>query len=690
MKKLTTLGLVFASLTMAQMVPVYKTLKYPPLKAVQLPKVEQFTLPNGMRVLILENHELPLASGSILIRTGELLEPMAKAGLGNITGTVMRSGGTQKRSADDLNAKLESMAASVESSVSEEFARVGFNCLKENLDEVMALFKEVATEPAFPQDKLDLALTQTRSGISRRNDDASGIMQREFDDLIYGKNTPYADNVEYITLANIKRADLVAFHDRYFFPANAILSVQGDIDTADVKAKLEKLFADWTVRRPAPPAFPAVTKQKSGGIYIADKPDSEQTFFKIGQLGGKLSDKDYAVLDVMGDILGGGFSSRLFQKVRSDAGLAYSIGSDWRPGYIHEGTFIIQGSTNADTTEQAIAASLKEVKRIREEMVGPAELEAAKQRVANSFVFNFDSPAKTLGRMMTYQYYGYPADFINRYKDAVQKVTGAEILRVAKEYIKPEEFTIVAVGQTEKFAAKLKTLGEVKVLDITIPQPKADVAKSDTASMAAGKVALDKVAAAVGGKAKITSVNDYVQALSSELSMGGNKVTVKQVNRWLKPMVFRQESEFPFGKIIAFFDGEKGFLKTPQGEQPLVGPFAAQVKGQLQRDYLALLQSNEMAGRGVNLIKEGELEIKDSDGSPLRFFYDVKSMLPAKVAFMEGGVSAEMTYSDFKEVSGLQLPMQMKIIQNGQLSTQTVTSWKLNTGLTAASMSTKE
>lgn len=688
MNKLTTLSLVFVGLASAQMVPVYKTLKYPPLKAVQLPKVEQFTLPNGMRVLILENHELPLASGSMLVRTGQLLEPLEKSGLGSIAGTVMRSGGTKKLGADDLNAKLETMAASVEAGVNEEFARVSFSCLKENLDEVLALFKDVATQPAFPQDKLDLALTQARSGISRRNDDASGVVQREFDNLIYGKDTAYGDTVEYATIANIKQADLVAFHDRYFFPANVMMSVQGDIDTAEVKAKLTALFADWTVQRPAPPAFPAVTAQKAAGVYIADKPDSEQTFFKIGQLGGKLSDKDYPALDVMADILGGGFSSRLFQKVRSDAGLAYSIGSDWRPGYLHEGTFVIQGSTNADTTEQAIAASLKEVKRIREEMVGPAELDAAKQRVANSFVFNFDSPAKTLGRMMTYQYYGYPADFINRYKDAVQKVTAAEILRVAKEHIKPEAFTIVAVGQTEKFKAKLGALGAVKTLDLTIPQPKAEAAKVDSSSLAAGKAALEKIAAAVGGKAKIAAVNDYTQSLSSELNMGGNKIKVKQVNQWLKPMVFRQDSEFPFGKVVAFFDGEKGFLKTPQGEQPLVGPFAAQVKGQLQRDYFALLQSNEMPGRTVNLVKEGELEIKDGDAG-FRYFYDAKSMLPVKIAFTEGGVSAEMTYGDFKEIGGILIPMQMKIIQGGQISTQTVTDMKLNTGLNAATMGAK-
>lgn len=684
---------VLASVALAQTkpaLPVYKTLKYPALKPVQIPKVEQFTLPNGMKVMILENHELPLASGSLRIRTGAVLEPQEKAGLAGIVGQVLRSGGTKKRSADALNARLESIAAGIEAGVGNESGSVGFNCLKENLDEVLDLLKEVATEPAFSQDRFDLAITQARSGISRRNDDAGSIMGREFQNLIYGKSTPYGDNEEYATIQNIKREDLIAFHERYYFPANITMAVYGDVDTAKVKAKLEQLFAGWNPQRPAVPAFPKVTPQKSPGVYIAEKEDSEQTFFTIGHLGGKLNDKDYAALAVMADILGGGFSSRLFQSIRSDRSLAYGISASWSADYLHEGTFTVSGSTAAANTDKAIVESIKEVKRMREEMVGPTELEAAKQRVENSFVFSFASPVQTLNRLMNYQYYGYPEDFILRYKEAVSKVTAQDILRVAKQYIKPEEFTIVAVGQTTKFADSLKPLGEVKKLDITIPQPKAEDVKADASTLAAGKAALDRVAAAVGGKDKIAGVNDYVQSINSELNMGGNKVTVKQTNSWLKPMVFRQVNELPFGKIIAFFDGEKGFLKAPQGEQPLAGPFAAQVRGQLQRDYFALLQSNELQGRTVNLIKEGELELKDASGSVLKFFYDPATFLPTKLAFTEGGLSAEIAFTDFQTVSGIKLPMLLKITQNGQVSTQTITSWKLNTGLTVAAMSVKE
>jgi len=172
--------------------------------------------------------------------------------------------------------------------------------------------------------------------------------------------------------------------------------------------------------------------------------------------------------------------------------------------------------------------------------------------------------------------------------------------------------------------------------------------------------------------------------------MGGNKVNVKQTNMWLKPMVFRQVNELPFGKIIAFFDGEKGFLKAPQGEQPLAGPFAAQVRGQLQRDYFALLLSNETASRTVNLVEEGIIELKDQTGPVLRFHYDPKTMMPAKLTFSEGGRNAEVAYNNFREVNGIKIPFEQKITQNGQATVQIITDFKINTGLTVAQMSAKE
>jgi hypothetical protein len=323
-------------------------------------------------------------------------------------------------------------------------------------------------------------------------------------------------------------------------------------------------------------------------------------------------------------------------------------------------------------------------------LVGPAELAAAKQRVENSFVFNFDSPSKTLNRLMTYEFFGYPRDFINQYKDAVAKVTAADIQRVAKQYIKPEEFTIVAVGKTEEFAKSLAPLGEVKKLDITIPQPKQQAAKADSASLAKGQELLAKMVAAAGGQAKLDNISDWTQTIESELPMGPNKIKVKQTNMWLKPSYFRQTNELPFGKTIVFFDGEKGFLKAPQGEQPLPPPFVNQIRTQLSRDYFSLLGSAKRAGRTVNFVKDGLLEIADAGGLAIQLAYDPATLLLAKVSLQENGMAADYTMSDYKEFDGIKLPTKVVINQSGQTVTQVVLDYKFNTGLKPEQLSAKE
>jgi zinc protease len=452
-----------------QSVPAVKDLKFPPLKPIQIPPVDFVTLPNGMRIYLLEDHELPVVDGTALIRTGNLFDPPDKIGLATITGTVIRSGGTRTKSGDQLDAELENIAASVESRIDETSGTVSFSALKENTDEVLAAFHDVLTEPEFRQDKVDLAKSQTRAGIARRNDDAHGVAQREFDSIVYGRNTPYGWQIEYPTIDRISRDDLRAFYQRYFFPANVMLAVWGDFRSAEMKAKLETVFAGWRVTQPAVPAFPEVRQSSAPGIYLATKTDVAQTFFVVGQLGGVLRDKDFPALDVMADILGGGFRSRLFQRVRSRMGDAYEIDADWGANYDHPGLFRISGSTKSASTTDTIRAIQEEVQKIRAAEVTDEELSTAKQTALNGLVFAFDTKSKTLARVLTYEYYGYPKDFIDQYQKGLAAVTKADVLRVAKQRLDPASFTTVAVGNPKDFGQPLESLrGPVKMLDLTI------------------------------------------------------------------------------------------------------------------------------------------------------------------------------------------------------------------------------
>jgi zinc protease len=453
--------------------PNYKNLHFAPLKAVQLPNPESFTLPNGMKVFLLEHHELPLISGFALIRTGNLFDPPDKRGLAELTGTVLRTGGTKDKNGNELDETLENMAASVESNIGENRGTLSFSCLSENAERVMSIFRDFLTSPEFRQEKLDLAKTQMRSSIARRNDDPSGIASREFSNIVYGRDSPFGWNIEYEHVDRIHRQDLVEFYQRYYFPANVMLAVYGDFPAAEMRARIERLFAAWDYRQPAVPPFPKLDAKPQPGIYLADRSDVTQTFFEIGHIGGVLRDQDYPALQVAANILGGGFTSRLVERVRTELGYAYSIGAGWGAGYVSPGLFEISGSTKLKSTIETIRTIQQELSKLRSGEVTDEELKTARDTVLNSFVFYFDTPKKTLNRIVTYEYYGYPRDFIFQFQKAIGTVTKADVLRVSREYLKPENLTIVAVGNPKEFGQPLPTLQiPVHPLDLTIPEPK--------------------------------------------------------------------------------------------------------------------------------------------------------------------------------------------------------------------------
>jgi zinc protease len=453
--------------------PSYKDLKFPPLHPVQIPPIESFTLANGMKVYLLEDHELPIVEGTALVRTGNLFEPSDKVGLATLTGMVLRTGGTRTKTGEQIDRELENMAASVECGIGETSGSVSFSSLKENVEEVLRVFQDVLTAPAFREDKMELAKSQLRSSIARRNDNAGEIAERELASAIYGRDNPYGWQMEYATLDRITRADIEDFYRRYFFPANILLAIRGDFDPARMKAELETLFAGWTARQAPVPAFPKVVARPAAGVFLAVKKDVTQTFFAIGELGGELRDKDYPALEIMADILGGGFQSRLMRRIRSQMGAAYDISANWDAEYDHPGLFVIAGSTRSSSTVETIQAIREELQRIRTAEVGEAELQTAKETALNSLIFAYDTKAKTLGRMVTYEYYGYPKDFIQQYQRALAAVSRADILRVAKERLHPDRLAIVAVGNPAEFGKPLESLGKpVFSIDLALPEPK--------------------------------------------------------------------------------------------------------------------------------------------------------------------------------------------------------------------------
>lgn len=677
----------------ARPVPSYKDLKYPPLPTPKIPEPAQITLSNGMRVFLLENHELPLISGTALVRTGNLFDPPDKRGLSGVMAEVMRSGGTKTKTGDQIDEELENIAGAVESSMGESSATVSFNGLKESADKVLETFKDVLTSPEFRQEKIDLTLQQARSAIARRNDEPGDIPDRELSSIIYGRDTPYGWQIEYTDVANIHQSDLRAFYQRYYFPKNIMLEVYGDFNTNEMKAKLEKLFADWKVDQPPVAMFPPVTAKPAPGIYLGTKEDVTQTFFAIGELGGLFRDPDYAALEVAASIFGEGFQSRLMTEIRTKLGYAYSIGAGWAANYDHPGTFRIVGSTKSKSTTETLEAINRELEKMRTTEVTPQELKDAKDRVLNAFVFNFDSPAKTLNRVVRYDYFGYPKDFLLQYQKAIGSVTAADVLRVSKQHFLPENLATVLVGNPKDFGEPLtKLTSNVKTLDLTIPEPKQQAAAGDAASQARGKAMLERAAQAMGGAEALAAVKDSTETLNMAMDPSAGGMKMQQVIRILNPSQFREDEIMPIGTLIAYTDGKTGWLSTPQGVTNMQAEVLKQAQGQVFRNVITLMLSTRDASRVVNAVGPNSTQISSANGFSVKVDFDPATGLPASETYRETAAAPEVVeqFADWRQVGALKMPFKGTLQQGGRkMGDVTVTDYKFNSGLKPEDLSKK-
>ena len=449
----------------------YTELEFSPLPEIQLPEYDRYELDNGMVVYLLEDRDLPLINGTALIRTGSRFEPANKVGLASLTGTVMRSGGTQNHPPAELNAILEQKAASVETSINTSSGSASFSTLTEDLDTVFSLFTEVLRQPAFAPEKFAIAKKQQQGSIARRNDDPKEIASREFDKIIYGETSPYARTVEYQTLANISRQDIIDFYQTYVRPESIILGIVGDFDSDTMIQQVQNAFGDWQVDTSLPSLEPPAANQKyDQGMFVVDRPKQTQSNIFLGHIGGLFSSLDYPTLSVLNEVLNG-FGGRLFNEVRSRQGLAYSVYGSWSPSYDYDGLFIAGGQTQTNNSVPFIQSIIAEIEKLRTNPITDKELDNAKESILNSFVFNFQNPNQTLSRIVRYEYFDYPEDFIFKYQEQVTKTTQENILDVAQEYLQPDKLVTLVVGNHQAMNPPLSSLAsEINIVDVSIPQ----------------------------------------------------------------------------------------------------------------------------------------------------------------------------------------------------------------------------
>ncbi|HKV39027.1 MAG TPA: pitrilysin family protein [Blastocatellia bacterium] len=476
MRKVTSLLITVAAILTQIVCPGIQTLaqqrhdrpvdnlKFPPLH-FSPPKPDKVQLPNGMTLYILEDHEIPAVSMFALIRTGARYDPPGKEGLASLVGTVMRSGGTKTETPDAINEKLEFTAASVETGMRTNYGTASLSALTRDLDSTLPIFADVLMNPDFRQEQIDIARGQVLDALRRENDSPQGIAGRIFPQLIYGKDNPIVRSTTEETIKSITRDDLIQFHGKYYHPNNVILGITGDVNKDAIVKKVDDAFAGWKEEKTDLPSAAEITSADKKGIYFVQK-DIDQTTVRVGNLGVKEDDPDYFTITVANTILGGGFSSRIVNELRTKEGLAYAASAGQAGGEKSPGYFFTFSETRADATIRGIQTILRVIEGMREEPVTDEELSIAKESALNSFVFAFDSPEKIVNRIVTLDYLGLPPDFLERYRNGVAAVTKEDVLRVSKKYYHPDEATILVVGNEKAFDKPLSTLGTVTKLNL--------------------------------------------------------------------------------------------------------------------------------------------------------------------------------------------------------------------------------
>ncbi|MBP7146658.1 MAG: insulinase family protein [Acidobacteria bacterium] len=414
----------------------------------------RFALKSGVVAYVAEDHNLPLVNIDLFVRAGAFLEPAEKTGLAGLTGTMMRKGGAGELNAEQFDERADFLAAQISSSGGATQSSAGLDCISPVLDDALNLFFDMLRRPRFQEDRLAIEKDQIVEAMKQRNDDADSILSREWSWLMYGPEHVAAREQTKKQLEGIGREDLLSFHKSYWRPENIVVAVSGDVDTKKILAELDRRFADWAREAKGPKvAWPPqqAPRPAAPGVYHVEK-DIPQGKVSIGHLATQW-DKDYAnpdnfALMVTNDILGGGgFTSRVTKRIRSDEGLAYSAGSGYSVGNFWPGVFRIFFQTKNATVAYASKISLEEVRRMQQEPVSDKELATSKNSFTETFPRAFDSAAKIAGTFANDEHMGRPHSYWQRYRDSIKAVTAADVQRVAKQYLKPEQLSMLIVGK---------------------------------------------------------------------------------------------------------------------------------------------------------------------------------------------------------------------------------------------------
>jgi predicted Zn-dependent peptidase len=435
-------------------------MSFPALK-FNIPQSDRVVLKNGIILYILEDHELPVVNLNALIRTGSIRDPEGKEGVAELTAYLMRTGGTKKLNSDEIDKRLDYLAASASISMHADFASANFSVLNKDLEEGLNLLSQIFTSPAFEKKKLELALQLKREDLRRLQDNPQRLAFREFNRLVY-QNDPHGKLTSFKSLDNITRSDLINFHRRFFHPNNIMFSITGDITRQQAVEILTKYFGNWQ-KGPAAKKIPAPSANPKSGIYYFPKEIPQSTIVG-GQFAPGKHNPDYYAFTVLDFIAGsGGFNSRIFSAVRNDEGLAYSAGSFYR-AHSSFGVFGTYAFTKTSSTMKTLSLINSVLDDMNLNSMNQDELSWAKESINNNFIFSFTSAESIANLQMGIEFQQLPPDYLEKYRERIENVSLEDLKRLANTYLDKTNNVVLILGDYKNFDKLVNQISEPVII----------------------------------------------------------------------------------------------------------------------------------------------------------------------------------------------------------------------------------
>lgn len=486
MKRLLTVGLVLLVAASIAGGPVWAAkVKHPseltfPKLELKTPEYEELAFANGMSGFLIEDHEVPVVNMTIFFGTGR--SDKGKVGLGGLAAWTIRNGGSEEWPADRINEELEFVDAYVEvgrpaggggmmgrgggSSADGRSTSVSVNCLKKDLPLCLEIMTELLINPAFPEEKIELRRETMLENIRRENDEPRRIAGRELARILYGDH-PRAWRATEETVNAISRDDLVTYHQAFFHPNNAIIGISGAVTKDEIMGLLDDALASWEQAEVVIEPEPALALTFEPSVNYVHK-DIDQGVIMIGHLGLNSRDETRPAVEIMNFILGGGsFTSRITQKVRTEEGLAYAAYSRYSSDPWTYGTFVASSQTRSDATARAASLIVDLIAEMQADGPSEEEFENARDAYLNKQVFDYDSKAAVVQRLVQLKWQGRPLDTPERDIETIENLTLDDVKAAAAEYLHPDGLVMLFVGDQEKFEQPLSNFGEVNVIELS-------------------------------------------------------------------------------------------------------------------------------------------------------------------------------------------------------------------------------